>query len=196
MSNKPNNASIVDTCTQRLNALKTYLTNPNATISVNGVQVKVADVTASYQACLDDRATQSTQRATVKATLVLHAAADSKRQVIDRALKSWVVNQYGATSKEAHDFGFPPPKVPVRTVKSKATALQRSEATRTARHTMGSKQKEDVKGTKVVLVDPANPGETVQPATPAASTPNTTQEVVVTPANGVATTVNGASPQH
>jgi hypothetical protein len=187
---KPNNASITDTCTQRLNALKTHLTQTGATIVVNGVQTTVADVIATYEACLDGRATLKTQRADVKATLGAIAAADSKRRAMDQALKAWVVTQYGADSKEAHDFGFPPPKAPVRTVKSKATALERSQATRKARHTLGSKQKEEVKGTMVVLVPPGNPATTVQPATPAGSTPST---VVTAPTNGVATMANGAS---
>ncbi len=109
-------------------------------------------------------------------------------------LKAWVVNQYGATSKEAHDFGFPPPKKPVRTVSSKATAVERNLATREARHTMGPKKRLEVKGTMVVLTAPADPVNTVQPAQPApaaASTPNPT--VAASPVNGAASPVNGAA---
>jgi hypothetical protein len=189
---KPNNASVVDTCTQRLNALKTHLSNAKATIAVNGVQMKAAEVIATYQACLDGRATLTTQRADVKATLGTVAAADTKRRGVDRALKAWVVNQYGADSNVAHDFGFPPPKKAARTVSSKATAIERNVATREARHTMGSKQKEDVKGTMVVLVGPANPANTAQPAAPAGSAPSTTATTQASAAASPATT-NGAS---
>jgi hypothetical protein len=152
---RPNNAAVVGTCTQRLNALKTHLAHATGTIAVNGRQLKPEDVIRAYQACLDTRATLKTQRAEVSATLGAVAAADTERRSIEPALKAWVINQYGVESKEAHDFGFPPPKVPVRTVESKVTALARGEATRKARHTMGKKQKGKVKGTRVVLVEPA-----------------------------------------
>jgi hypothetical protein len=176
-SKKPNTASIVGTCAQRLTALKAHLPPTVTTIPVNGVQMKVGDVTGAYQSCIDERTTLNSQRAEVKATLASVAAADIKRRTVDVALKAWVVNQYGADSKEAHDFGFPAPKAASRTVDSKATAIERGQATRKARHTMGSKQKEDVKGTMVVLVPP-----------PQASTPN---PVVAPAVNGVATTANG-----
>jgi len=190
-----NNASVIDVCTQRLNALKAHLSSTKATIAVNGVQTKAAEILATYQASLDGRATLKSQRADVKATLGTVAASDAKRRVVDRALKAWVVNQYGADSKEAHDFGFPPPKTPERTVTSKATAIERGQATREARHTMGSRQKEDVKGTAVVLVAPANPATTVQPAAPAASTPTTTTATAQAPAAPLPApaTTNGVS---
>jgi hypothetical protein len=205
---RPANAEVVDTCTQRLKALKSYVPGAKAMIAINGKQTKVSDVIATYQACLEARATIATQRADLKATLVSRAAAEASRRATDKALKAWVINQFGADSKEAHDFGFPPPKAPVKSVGTKAQALVRSEATRKARHTMGKRQKQGVKGTKVVLDVPADPATTVQAAPPAASTPNTTtnaptqsaqpspQPTVTMPQNGAAPVTNGASPQH
>ena len=157
MSLKPNNAMIIDACTQRVNALQAHVAPLNATIPMNGSRLTPTEAIAIYQACLDQRATLSTLRAEAKAALGALAAADDKRLAFEQALKGWVVHQFGIGSKEAHDFGFPPPRPPARSVKSKATALERSEATRLARHTMGPRQKEGVKGTKVVLVAPANP---------------------------------------
>jgi hypothetical protein len=52
-----NNASVIDVCTQRLNALKAHLSSTKATIAVNGVQTKAAEIIATYQASLDGRAT-------------------------------------------------------------------------------------------------------------------------------------------
>jgi hypothetical protein len=50
-------------------------------------------------------------------------------------------------------FGFNPAKIGKRTVTSKATAIAKNAATRQARHTMGSVQKEAIKGnvTHVVI---------------------------------------------
>ena len=43
-------------------------------------------------------------------------------------------------------YGFDPAKSPKTTVNAKATAKAKAKATRTARGTMGSAQKKDVKG--------------------------------------------------
>jgi hypothetical protein len=161
---RPNNAAVVDTCTQRLNALKQYVTNSKAMVPINGAQTKVSDLIETYQDCLDTRATLNTQRAQVKETLASRTTAESKRRAADRALKPWVINTYGANSQQAHDFGFPPPKAPVRSADEKADAVALALATREARHTMGAKQKKKVKGTISVPTAPAAPAITVQAA--------------------------------
>src|SRR5580704_3822328 len=84
--NQPNNAVVIDTCTQRLNALKAYV-HPKAEIAINGVVHKTADVIKIYQACLDNRAALNTKRAEVKAALVDRATTESQRREADRALK-------------------------------------------------------------------------------------------------------------
>jgi hypothetical protein len=172
-NNKPNQATVIETCTKRINALKAHV-DAKTVIAMNGVPTKVSDVLAIYQSCLDNRATLNTQRAEVKATLATVASADSKRKPVEQSLKRWVIDQYGADSTVAHDFGYSLPKVPAKSVDTKAQALVRGKATRAARHTMGSRQKEKVKGTMVVLVPPGNPATTVQAAAPAASTSNGT----------------------
>jgi hypothetical protein len=172
--NKPNQAEVVATCTARIKALKANVASTKAVVVLGGVAHKASDVVAIYQACLDNRATLDTQRAEVKATLATLEAADAKRIETERALKPWMINTFGATSKEAHDFGYLPPKKPVQSVDTKAQAKVRREATRAARHTMGPKQKEKIKGTMVVLTAPAAPANTVPAAAPAASAPNAT----------------------
>src|SRR6202034_3597553 len=97
--NKPNQAEVVDTCTKRLKALKANVSSAKAVIAINGVLTKASDVIAIYQDCLDTRATLDTQRADVQAPLVTVAAAEARRREADRALKPWVINQFGATSK-------------------------------------------------------------------------------------------------
>jgi hypothetical protein len=187
--NRKNNAEVLDSCTTRLNALKQYVSSTKATIAIDGETHKVSDVIAMYQACLDTRAALTTQRAQVKATLVSRAIAEATRRAADRALKPWVINQYGAGSQQAHDFGFPPPKAPVRTVEEKSQAVARNHATRDARHTMGPKQKKGIKGTTIA---PAAPADPAAPVAQAAAAPQPAP--VTTPANGVATSaVNGTA---
>ena len=150
------NAAVVDKCTQRLTALKQYV-QAKAEIPIDGETKKLADVIAVYQTCLDTRASLQTKHAEIKAGLVERANAEASRRAADRALKPWVINTFGANSQAAHDFGFPPPKVPVRTAKSKVAAVLQAEATRKARHTMGSVQKQNIKGAIVVSTAPAAP---------------------------------------
>jgi hypothetical protein len=70
---------------------------------------------------------------------------------MEESLKRWVIDQYGADSTVAHDFGYSPPKVPAKSVDTKAQALVSTKATRAARHTMGSKQKEIPAGPQLQL---------------------------------------------
>jgi hypothetical protein len=102
---------------------------------------------------------------------------DSHRKVapVLRALKRLVLAQFGDTqdaSSALADFGFTPLKVPAITAGAKATSVEKSRATRTARHTMGSKQKKLVKGTvETTAPSPATPAPTPAPG-PAASVPS------------------------
>jgi len=206
MATKLSNVVVLDKATQRLQALKNYVKNAKTEIAINGEPHKLADVVAIYQTSLDTRAAVSTKRAETKAAMASRATAEAARRQADRALKPWVINQFGVESQEAIDFGFPPPKVASRSVESKTNAVALAQATRAARHTMGKRQKENVKGTLPVPTAPAAPAITVQPATPGVLTPNQAAvaqapppqaslkapvATVVTPATPVA---NGASP--
>ncbi len=77
-----------------------------------------------------------------------------------KALKSLVINQFGASSQAMTDFGFAaaPPSPSVAT---KAAALAKSRATREARKTMGKRQMAKVHG---VPTAPAPSGSAGTPA--------------------------------
>jgi hypothetical protein len=137
MSTKPNNAVVVDTCTKRLNALKEYAGN-KGTIPMNGADLKISDVVAIYQDCLDSRAALSKSRTQVKVALTTKTNAEQARVDADVALSAWVTTKFGAGSQQAQDFGFSPRKVATRTAASKAGAAAQAKATRVARHTMAS----------------------------------------------------------
>jgi hypothetical protein len=93
----------------------------------------------------------------------------------------------GAT--DLADFGLTPKKVPTPpTVEAKAAAAAKRASTRAARGTMGSKQKQDVKGdvtgvtvtpvtaptAKPVATSPAPAPATATPGTASAATPHVT----------------------
>jgi hypothetical protein len=68
------------------------------------------------------------------------------------------------------DYGLKPRKVPVLTTQQKVAATSKAKATRAARHTMGSRQKAQIKGTVEVPVTSltAAPPVAVEPPSPAA----------------------------
>jgi hypothetical protein len=76
-----------------------------------------------------------------------------------RALRSLVFSKFGDTNNAASvlgEFGFAPRKVAQRPSATKAGAAVKSRATRSARHTMGKRQKAGVKGdVKAVGTAPA-----------------------------------------
>jgi hypothetical protein len=99
------------------------------------------DATDASTAADAARAEWSQRVAHARAT---HASATS----VLRALQSYLLVHYGAGAVAIlEDFGFSAPKAPGRkSVRTKAAAVDKSLATRGARHTMGSKQKERIKG--------------------------------------------------
>jgi hypothetical protein len=103
-------------------------------------------------------------RADWLAAVQLQTDSHEKLTPILRAFERMVLAQFGDTQDAASilaDFGFAPQKVSAPTAETKAAAVQKSRATRAARHTMGPKQKKSVTGT----VAPTAPS----PATPAPS---------------------------
>jgi hypothetical protein len=194
MSIRPNNATVIDTCNKRLNALQEHVGNgkgTKGTIPMNGEDLKVSDVIAIYQGCLDSRAALAKSRTQVKAALATKTNAEQARVNADKALSAWVITKFGAGSQEALDFGFAPRKVATRTVDSKAKAAAQAKATRTARHTMGKKQKKLIKGTVIAPTAPADPASNAPAGASSAGQPAVVVVQATTPQQPQ--TQNGAS---
>ncbi len=190
MSKRQNNAAVVDVCTKRLQALKTYA-GQKGTILVNGTEMKISAVAGVYQDCLDARAQLNTKRTEVKAAIDARANAESARAEADVALQAWVTQKFGVGSQQALDFGFAPRKRAKRTTAEKATAAKLALATREARHTMGSVQRKSVKGT----LAPTAPAEPATNTPAGSSTAGQPLNGAPAPTSAV-TAVNGAPASH
>ena len=142
---QPNNAVVVDMCAKRLHAMKTHVQG-NPPIAIEGRPETAAGVAAIYQRSLDARAALVTKRAELEVALAERDAAEVARRQADRTLKPWVIGQFGPASTEAYDFGFPPARVGVMSPEQAALAVVKRAATRKARHTMGRKQRLEVRG--------------------------------------------------
>ncbi len=124
----------------------------------------VAEFQQFVQAAEATKASYQAYRADVQAERQVAAQVAPDRA----AVHSVLVARYGKRGTQLLQYGFAPQKVPQRTALSKAAAAVKTEATRTARGTTGSKAKRKVKGnvTGVVLT----PVTSTQPdATPVAS---------------------------
>lgn len=139
-------SAVVSACSQRVSAIKKYLSAKDE-IFVNGEQVKATDVAQMYQDALDTRATAVTAKGDYRSSIAARDAAEATRLSADAALQPYVVQRFGATSTEAHDFGYAPRKAPEQTAVSKAKAVLLNRATREARGTVSKKVKQGIKGT-------------------------------------------------
>ena len=81
-----------------------------------------------------------------------------------RTLKRFVLLGFSDSAATLAIFGLTAPKAGTKTVKVKAAALDKSAATRAARHTMGSVQKKSVKGTVAAPAPSPAPEKVPSPA--------------------------------
>jgi hypothetical protein len=156
MTRQATKAQVAAACTKRLQALESHVA-AGTTIALNGRKMPLADVVAIYQGRLDTAAVLAAKREETKIALAADRSAERARLDADKALRAWVATEFGAESREALAFGFPPAKKPVRTAQDKADAAKLAQATREARHTLGPKERLKIKGT---LPPAATPEET------------------------------------
>jgi hypothetical protein len=142
-----------------------------ATITLEGVDYTPTTLMALLQSGIDGADATVTARAAWLLTVQTEQALNAKILGVLAALKAYVTQKYGSGAVDTQaDFGFSPRKTVVKTAAVKAEAATKAEATRTARHTMGSKQKKAVTGTSPAP-EPVTPATTPTTTTPAATPP-------------------------
>jgi hypothetical protein len=138
------------------------------------------EVVALLQQRVDaDAAVSTTKSAYANAVAQERTVNESTKQFFD-ALIGYLRASYGQAIDTLGDFGIAPRKQGKPNVKTRAAGIDKNLATRSARHTMGSRQKLSVKG-EVHVTPP-------QPTAPAAP-------VVTTAHEGNAAAPNGAAPK-
>jgi hypothetical protein len=159
---------------------------PKAVLHVEGRQVKAAELSKRLRA----HAELITRAAAARAKWI---AAVAQQRALAEELKPeiavaahYVTNTFGTGSEAFIDFGLADQAATPQTVETKALAVEKRDATRKARHTMGKTQKLKIHG-DVVKSDATAP---VAAVTPDATTNGTSapQQAAtpVTQANGVA----------
>ena len=96
-------------------------------------------------------------------------AAELAAAPVRTSVKAVLVGRYGKSSTQLLNYGIPPAKVPTVSTAVKAAALAKSEATRAARGTKGSVQKQSITGNVTgVVITPVTAGAPVPVTAPAA----------------------------
>jgi hypothetical protein len=150
-----------------------------------------SDLVKAIQADID--ATDAADKARADWLAAVQVQTDSHQKVgpVLRAFKRAVLARFGDTQDAGStlaDFGYAPQKVAVKSSATNAAAAEQGRATRAARHTMGSKQKQQVKGT----VTPASPPAT--PASPPAAGPAAPVAPVASAPSAGGSTTAGTTP--
>jgi hypothetical protein len=114
-------------------------------------------------------------------------AADARRLL--RAVEAMVTAAFGSDSHAYADFGYTPPKIAKRSAETTLAAVVKMKATRQARHTMGRKQRQSIRGT------PASepPVIGVINGVVHGVAPTTAPTVTTPAANGTASSPNGTT---
>jgi hypothetical protein len=160
----PNKPTLQARCTKAIAGVAKHFANVPTVGPLKGVAWKPVDIDATLQAAIDAANTADIAKAAWQKTVKDGSAAKTKALALLAALKAYLaaISPSDAVDLLA-DFGFSPPKPRKVPVKTKAAAAQKVVATRGLRHTMGKKQRKQVKATSP---QPATPVST-QPASPA-----------------------------
>jgi hypothetical protein len=139
---------------------KHFATTP--TFVLDGTPTTAKDVIATLQGAIDAIDKSATAEKAFHDAVAVQHAAIAKGNALLKALKTLVQNQLGGTEGVLGDFGFKTPARQTPTEATKAAAVAKRAATRTARHTMGTRQKAKVKG--AVAPAPPTPPIAIKPA--------------------------------
>ncbi len=129
-----------------------------ASMAFGGRTFTPVQLETSLQALVDLRSAVDAARATTTAKVAAEMAQAPALRRVMSTYDAFVKVTFGDQPDVLADFGLKPKKTTTPlTVEQKADAKARRQATREARHTMGARQKKDVKGTVTTIVS-STPG--------------------------------------
>jgi hypothetical protein len=144
---------------------KKHLSNVSSLMLESGTFTP-AQIEASLQTLADLRTSVDAAKSATKAKIAdEHAQAPLLRSHMT-AFAAFVRTAFSKSPDVLADFGLKPKKVKAPlTIEQKAAAAAKRKATRAMRHTMGTKQKKNVKGTVTTIVAPTD-SKASQPIAP------------------------------
>jgi hypothetical protein len=125
-----------------------------------------ADLISTVQTRVSAAISTQSSRATWENAVKAERDERAKTKPLVSGLKQAIQVMFAGSIDSLADFGLTPRKPRVLTPEKKAAAAAKAKATRAARHTMGKKQKKDIKGT-VPATAPVTPPSPAPAPTPA-----------------------------
>jgi hypothetical protein len=150
-----------------------------SSLFIGGASFKTADAIGILQARIDAASTAVSTRATWQTGVKADHDERVKTKTFVSGLRQALQVAFTGQIDALADFGLKPRKVRVTTPEQKAEAAAKAKATRAARHTMGPKQKAQIKGT---LPAPATTPEPVPTLPAAPSAPKAADPAATGPA--------------
>ena len=129
-----------------ISGIQKHLSNVSV-IPLAGKQFSPGDLSKVFQGQIDSANAVVATRAAWKGAVQSDRATATVVTQLLQALRAYVVNQFGEDPQILADFGFTPRKKAKPSPETQVSAVAKRDATRKARHTMGKKQKKDIKGT-------------------------------------------------
>jgi hypothetical protein len=168
---------------------------------IGGVSYTTAAIIAVLQSRITDANAALTTRATWQSAVQADRDERTKTKTFVSGLRQALQVAFAGAIDQLADFGLTPRKPRAhQTPEQKAKAVAKAQATRAARHTMGSKQKAAIKGTvpgTAPATAPAAPAPTVPvqpPVTAPAATTGPVAPATPTPPASPATPAAPAAP--
>jgi hypothetical protein len=117
------------------------------TVVLDGVSYAPDDIVKALQGSIDAADATTAVTAQFHKTVDAERAANATADAVYAGLKTYVTSQYKASPDTLAEFGINLPSRQVPDAATAAAAVEKRQATRVARHTMGNRQKANVKGT-------------------------------------------------
>ena len=186
---KKNKANLTARNAKVMAGIQQHLATMNV-IQLAGVSYTPASLTAVFQADSNAIAAAATGHTQWQQAVATQNATNKATQVVISALRSFLLAYFGKTAVAVlGDFGFTAPKTPgTKTAAAKAASVAKAKATRAARGTKGSVQKQSIKGNidtsalEAAINDPLTSPVDKPAAAPAAAAPPTAMATVLAPA--------------
>jgi hypothetical protein len=148
MSTNPNQTTAQVLDQKMIAGVTKYFANLTQ-VMIAGTNCTPVAMKAVLQAEIDAITAANAAKAVAKQQVANATAARGSAHAFRKGLKAYILANYGASAiTMLEDFGLTKPASKVK-VATKATAVVKAKATRTARHTMGSKQKQAITGATV-----------------------------------------------
>jgi hypothetical protein len=134
-------------------------------IAIAGASVTTKDIVATLQSRIDSAKAALSTRATWLTAVQADRAVRDKTKTFVSGLKQALLVAFAGQIDTLADFGLTGRKTTVLTPEEKLVRAAKARATRAARHTMGSKQKAEIKGmvAPTALASPAPSAPTPSP---------------------------------